>query len=42
LRVLPTVGFPVVQFTSVQQLFMAIGIVPKAGDPGLAKLPSDL
>jgi hypothetical protein len=29
-RVLATVRFQVVQFTSVQQPFMSIGIVPKA------------
>jgi len=28
MRVLPTVGFPVVQFTSVQLPLMAVGIVP--------------
>jgi hypothetical protein len=27
-RVLPTVGFPVVQFNPIQQPLMAVGIVP--------------
>lgn len=29
-RVLPTVGFPVVQFNPIQQSWLVVGIVPRA------------
>jgi hypothetical protein len=41
LQVLPTVGFPVVQFNPIQQPLMAVGIVRKAGAPTDAAVRSN-
>jgi hypothetical protein len=40
LRVVPTVGFPVIQLNPLQQPLMAFGIVPNAGRYSALIFPS--